>query len=58
MWYYSTLACTVDVTRMIVSWMISQAKELGIHKEGEEMSSVYSPADRADLMFIQILYAH
>ncbi|GMK56148.1 hypothetical protein CspeluHIS016_0212040 [Cutaneotrichosporon spelunceum] len=58
LWYYSTLECTTDVTRMIVSWMISQAKELGIHKEDEGMSSAYSPTDRADLMFIQILYAH
>lgn len=44
--------------RMIVSWMISQAKELGIHRESTAVQHSYSPADRADLMFVQILYAH
>ncbi|BEJ13130.1 hypothetical protein CspHIS471_0303040 [Cutaneotrichosporon sp. HIS471] len=56
LWFYSTLACTSETCREIVSWMISQAKELGIHQD--QGSAAYSPADRADLMFVQVLYSH
>lgn len=43
---------------MIVAWMISQSKELGIHQETTAMQHSYAPSDRADLMFLQVLYAH
>lgn len=38
--------------------MISQAKELGIHQEQTASAMTYSPSDRADLMFQQVLYSH
>lgn len=58
MWFYATLTCHPDTIRTIVSWLISQSKELGIHKEDASLASSYSPADRADLMIVQVLYAH
>lgn len=56
-WYYTCLACSRDTTRLIVSWLVAQAKELGIERE-DAAAQLYSPSDRADLMFIQVLYAH
>ncbi|KLT42468.1 hypothetical protein CC85DRAFT_292105 [Cutaneotrichosporon oleaginosum] len=56
LWYYSTIACTSETCREIVSWMIAQAKDLGIHQD--QGGSAYSPSDRADLMFVQVLYSH
>jgi hypothetical protein len=38
--------------------MIAQAKDLGIHQEQVGVLPSYSPSDRADLMFMQVLYAH
>lgn len=58
MWFYATLACDVETTRVIMSWSIAQSKDLGIHKEDALLASSYSPADRADLMFVQVLYSH
>ncbi|ORY22193.1 hypothetical protein BCR39DRAFT_391227 [Naematelia encephala] len=58
MWFYTTLVCKSDATRFVCSWMISQARELGLHQEQTALAVPYSPSDRADLMFVMILYAH
>ena len=44
--------------RMAVAWMVSQAKDLGIHQEQTSNAQAYTPSDRADLMFVQVVYNH
>lgn len=44
--------------RMVVAWMVSQAKDLGIHQEQTANAQAYTPSDRADLMFVQVVYCH
>lgn len=44
--------------RMVVAWMVSQAKELGIHQEQSANAKAYDSSDFADLMFVQVVYCH
>lgn len=43
---------------MVVAWMVSQARDLGIHQEQTASAQTYIPSDRADLMFVQVVYSH
>jgi hypothetical protein len=57
MWFYTTLVSTT-ASRYIVSWLISQARELGLNHEQTAMSVPQVPTDRAAFMLYLILYAH
>jgi hypothetical protein len=57
MWFYTTLVSTT-ASRFVVSWLVSQARELGLHHEQTAMAVPQVPSDRAAFMLYIILYAH
>jgi hypothetical protein len=57
MWFYTTLVSTT-ASRFVVSWLVSQARDLGLHHEQTAMAVPQVPSDRAAFMLYIILYAH
>lgn len=57
LWFYTTLV-TPKSSRFIVSWMVSQGRELGLHHEQTALAVPQVPSDRADFMLYILLYAH
>jgi hypothetical protein len=57
LWFYTTLVSTT-ASRFVVSWLVSQARELGLHHEQTAMAVPQVPSDQAAFMLYIILYAH
>jgi hypothetical protein len=58
MWFYTTTVSTTQSSRAVTAWMITQAKELGLHQKSALGTAPTSPLDRADYVAFLILYAH
>lgn len=58
MWFYTTTVSTLQTSRFVVSWMITQARELGLHRKQSAANMDISPTDRADYIWFLLLYAH
>jgi hypothetical protein len=58
MWFYTSLVSSHEHSRFAVSWIIAQARELGLHSEQTALAAPSSPTDRADLCYFIVLYAH
>lgn len=58
MWFYTTCVSTMSTSRFVTSWMITQARELGLHRRQSAEAIAHAPTDRADYIWFILLYSH